>query len=363
MIMVIPKRSTAMIEATELLRQAGVLNPPRLVNLIRDTISFLELDLTGMIVLTEAASGPYVVTPIIAALAGAQRIIALTRDSHYATAEMVIAQTRALECLCDISDTVEIHTRRSLEQFAQADIITNLGFVRPIDAEAVSVMKPTAVIPLMCEAWEFRSGDVDLDACHAKGIPVVGTNESYPGLDVFTYSGWLCLKMLFEAQIEVHKSKIVVIGSDKFGEVILSRLVQAGAEVHKVSTPSEMPKETWANVDCIIVADYSRDNMIIGPIGEVAAVELAQLAPGVTVLQFAGWIDVASLREAALAIYPGVQVGAHRMVQTLAGLGPRPVIELHAAGLKTGQIALRNSNATMERRWHGLMQPLCGRTS
>ncbi len=89
-------------ESSLLLRRAGIADPARLVGLIRRTSAFLELDLSGLVVLTEAASGPYVVTPIIAALAGAARVIALTAPSRYGSIEAVIAQTQALADLCGV---------------------------------------------------------------------------------------------------------------------------------------------------------------------------------------------------------------------------------------------------------------------
>jgi len=324
-----------------ILRAAGIANPARLVALIRATIDFLALDLSGLTVLTEAASGPYVVTPVIAALAGAARVIALTRDSRYATAEQVSAQTRALERLCDLpAEAVAIHNGRTPDLFAAADIVTNLGFMRPIDAAVVAGLKPTAVVPLMCEAWEFRPGDVDTTACRARGIPVIGTNESYPGLDVFAYCGWLALKMLFDAQIEVHKSRLLVISGDQFGPVIANRLALAGAEVRLLASLRELGAADLA-ADALIVADYARQDMIIGPGGDVTAAELVAVCPGVAVIQFVGQVDVPSLAAAGMHVYPGSELGPRRMALTLAGLGPRPVIELHAAGLKVGELTAR----------------------
>ena len=332
----------ARLRAAETLREGGIANPARLVKLIRDAIAFLELDLSGLTVLTEAASGPYVVTPVIASLAEAERVLALTRDSQYATAEAVIAQTRALEALCVVEDSVEIYTQRSLDLFAQADIVTNLGFVRPIDAEAVAAMKPTTAIPLMCEAWEFRPGDVDLEACRRKGILVLGTNEDYPGLEVFAYSGWLCLKMLFDAQIAVHKSTIVIVSSDKFGQVIHRQLERSGASVRLVpSLRSPTFDNDLTQADVILIADYTRDDVIIGPGGDLTAIELAQRAPNATVLQFAGRVEMRDLMDCGMTVYHQHEVGARRMGLTLAELGPRPVIELHAAGLKVGELAAR----------------------
>src|SRR5215208_1051885 len=123
-------RSEVKSQAIRVLQKAGILNPFRLLTLIQKQISFLQLDLSGLTILTEAASGTYVVTPIIASLAGAERVIALTEDSRYATSDEVITQTRALEAFCDVVTAVEIHKQRCLDLFSQADIIKNLGFVR-----------------------------------------------------------------------------------------------------------------------------------------------------------------------------------------------------------------------------------------
>ena len=45
-----------------------------------------RLDLTQLVVYTEAASGTYLHTPILAACAGAERVYALARDSSYGSA-------------------------------------------------------------------------------------------------------------------------------------------------------------------------------------------------------------------------------------------------------------------------------------
>ena len=332
-------------KAVETLKTSGIANPTRLVKLIQDSIAFMRLDLSGLTVLTEAASGPYVVTPVIAALSGAKRVLALTSDSKYASSEVVISQTRALEALCGLEGAVEIHTQRSLGLFSEADIVTNLGFVRPIDAEAIAAMKSTAVIPLMCEAWEFRQGDVDLCRCREKGILVMGTNEDYPGLDVFDYSGWLCMKMLFEAQVEIHKSQILLVSADKFGKVIEKRLTKAGAAVRLIPNLRRVSEQEMAAVDVMVVCDYGRRDQIIGSTGDIDAVELAQFNQGLAIIQFAGQLDLDGLLKAGLFVYPAHRLGPQRMALTLADLGPRPVIELHAAGLKVGELVLRRDSS------------------
>jgi len=310
----------------------------RLPGLIHDAISRLSLDLRNLVVLTEAASGPYVVTPVIAALAGAKRVIAFAADSSYATAEHVIAQTRALEKLCGIEGKTEIHIGRRLDLFGEADIVTNLGFVRPIDAAAVVAMKPTAVIPLMCEAWEQRPGDVDVTACRQKGITVAGTNEDHPTVDVFEYSGFLALKMLFDAQIEIHKSRILVVSSDKFGRVIETRLKSVGASVWLIPSLSRQAGVQFSRLDAVMIADYTRQDYIIGPGGDISVAEAVSLFRSATIMQFAGRNDAEELASAGMNVYPAAELSPYRMAFTLALLGPRPVIDLHAAGLRVGQV-------------------------
>ena len=169
---------------------------------------------------------------------------------------------------------------------------------------------------------------------------MIGTNESYPGLDVFAYCGWLALKMLFDAQIEVHKSRLLVVSSDQFGPVIAERLAQAGAAVRLLASLADIGAADLP-ADALIVADYARQDMIIGPGGDVTAAELAAACPGAAVIQFVGQVDAAGLTAAGVHVYPGSELGPRRMALTLAGLGPRPVIELHAAGLKVGELAAR----------------------
>ena len=327
--------------AIAVLKQAGLACPARLPSLIRRQISFFDLNLTGVTVLTEAASGPYVVTPIIASLAGAARVIALTRASQYASAEAVIAQTRALEMLCGVTVPAEIYTERPLHLFAEADIVTNLGFVRPLDRPAILAMKSTAVIPLMCESWEVRAEDVDLEACRFKHMAVAGTSEDFDGLDVFAYSGPLCAKMLFDTQVEVHKSRILVVGSDRFGAVISRHLAASGARVEHRTNLRRIDPATLGGLDAVVVADYTRSDTIIGSNGDMTCEAFAAHAEGAAIVQFAGLIDVAGLTRHGLTVSPGLELPAHRMARTLAHLGPVPVVALHAAGLKVGELLLK----------------------
>ena len=130
------------------------LNPRCLIDLMQTAIERCRLDLSGTIVLTEAASGAYVVTPVLAAMAGAVRVFAITRSTPYGSVEDVATQTEELARRAGVDGRLIIVTEKTAAVVSQADIVTNSGHVRPIDSAMVRMMKPSAVIPLMYEAWD-----------------------------------------------------------------------------------------------------------------------------------------------------------------------------------------------------------------
>ena len=76
-------------------------------------ISDLELDLTNISVLTEAASGPFAVTPLIAALSGSPHVVAIAKDSSYGSALEVIDYVRGWAQELNIEDRIEFSTTSS----------------------------------------------------------------------------------------------------------------------------------------------------------------------------------------------------------------------------------------------------------
>jgi len=322
--------------------QRGIKNPYRVKKLIEDAIKFNKINLTDLVVFTEAASKNYVVTPIIAAMAGA-KVYAITSDSQYGKAKDIEEFTYNFSEFCDVRDKIEVIFEKKKEIIRQANIITNLGFVRPIDKNFIEMMNEKSVIPYMCEAWEYRQGDIDLEACKNKNIPVLATNEDYSGLEVFDFCGNLCIKMLFELEIEVYKSKIVVVGKDKFARVIEKYLKAAGSEVYMVENlTSETNRRFLENIDALVVADYSKDS-IIGTINsQISPKELIDLSRKISVIQFAGDVDIDELHKYDIPYFPQRRLGKDRMGMTLADLGPRPVIDLHCAGLKVGEEMARS---------------------
>jgi hypothetical protein len=211
----------------------------------------------------------------------------------------------------------------------------------------------------MYETWEFREEDLDLRECWRRGIPVLGTNEEHSALRIFDYIGHLCLKVLFEAEIEVFRSKILLIGDNRFSRNMVKTLTAVGAAVYwmasarteevkqlggtKISSDLEEPETQNSIRDCdaVIVNTYPNPNAAIGERGMISTTRLKELTPGTTIIQFNGYVERESLKKWAFAYLPKEEPRIGHMGWTLAHLGPKPVIALNGGGLKVGEVLAR----------------------
>lgn len=334
----------------------GITNIPRFVKLINQSIAKLELDLKNLNILTEAATGNYICTPIIAAMGNASKVFAYAQDSNYGKAEDIFHNTNRLAEHVGVREKIKFIKTLDKDIVKQADIVTNLGPLRPITKGFITNMKNTAVIPLMRETWEYRNNEIDLDSCKEKEIIVLGTNENYPNLKIFDYLGHLCAKKLFEIDIEILNSKIIVFGGGYFGLKIMTYLVKLGADVRGVCdeeikiieklgvekigsiSNKSLDLSKITNADAIVVTTYPDNTEIIGKKGLIKPEKLKQLCPGTIIIQFKGCIDRLSVTKESIPLLPENKPKDGHMSWTLNELGPKPVIDLHTGGLKVGEI-------------------------
>lgn len=313
-------------------------NSHRLISLMQQTIQNCDLQLQDAIVLTEAATGAYIVTPVLAAMAGAQKVFALTRSSRYGTIEQVQAQTQALAELAGVSHQIEFVPQKSPEVVAQADIITNSGHVRPIDAEMIGWMKPSAVIGLMYEAWEFRAEDIDLDACRDRGVQVVGVNERHPAVNVFSFLGIMAVKLLLDAGVAVYASNILLLCDNPFSSFIHQGLINAGATVEVATSLSEALFD--GSYDAILVALHPQSEPVLS---DQDAALIAKHCPGAIVAQYWGDIDRDAFSSRAIPLCPSVEPKPGHMGILPSGVGPEPIVRLQTGGLKAAEVIWRRS--------------------
>lgn len=293
------------------MNQADLLpeNKARVAKLMARAIATLGLDLSGLTVLTEVGTKAFMTTPMIAA-----------------------SRAWAQELGC--ADAFAPTARRPIEVAGAVDIVTNLRFVRPIDAHLIAALKPTAAISLMWEPWEFREEDLDLPACRARGVAIAGTPETHEDLQIFHYLGATAVKLLLEAEIEVVRSVVGVIGSPPFLAPVQDAVAAMGATV-RIVDPFDRTA-SWDDLDAVVVAEHTDRRMLIGEGG----LDPARVSHAV-IVHICGAIDADKLAACGVRVHPPTPASVGYMTVTTGHAGPRAVVDLHAAGLKVGATVAR----------------------
>jgi hypothetical protein len=316
------------------------LRSERLARLVTRAVESTALDLSGLHVLTEAATGAYAVTPVIAAVGGAKSVSAVTRATRHGSVEDVVVSTMDLARLLGVASRITIHDGAlSPELVGAADIITNSGHVRPIDARVAGWMNPRAVVPLMFEAWEIDLGrdDVDLGALTSRGIRFAGTNERHPNVDVFSYLGPMAVKLITDAAVSVYGARILVICDNPFAEYLHNGLRRAGASV--VERTDFDVEDLGDELDVVLVALKPRGRPVLTE-GDVTAI--AERAPGALLAQFWGDVPRAWCDARSVPCVPATEPGPGHMGVLPSAVGPEPIVRLQAGGLKVAQLLRRD---------------------
>lgn len=319
----------------------------------RRAIEKFGLDLQGLTVFTEAATGGYAYTPVMAALANADKVYACAADSVYGSKEEVGNQIGAIAEMLGCGDAIEIIYGKPPLALSEADIVTNSGFVRSIDRAMVSSLKSSAVVPLMWETWEWRPDELDLAACNEKGILVLGTNERHPLLSLDRATGFLAYKMLFEAGLEVYNSRVLLVSGCPTGDYIETVFAGGGVELDRLAVGDASGKRSphcvgmaaalarLSSYDAIVVAEHTCPALLIGKEGLISPEAIAARNPDAQVIHLCGNIDAVDVRGYGISLHPPAIASWGYMSETVAHLGARPVIELNAAGLKVGEAMAR----------------------
>jgi len=325
---------------------------------IKNRIKLFDLNLSNLTIYTELGSGNYAFTPLIAAMANAKKVYAISHSSRFGTFESNVNNLEFITHTLHIEDIrykIEVVNDKRKEHLQEADIVTNSGFVRPIDKKTISAMKETAVIPLMFETWEFRKEDVDLDYCKQKNILILGTNEECPPMDMMRYSGFLINKLMFECGMDVHKDKILILGSGRIGNNIARFMRINKIDFSWVSLDTnifeenklylskiEDVKNKLPDFDTIIIAENYHNVEIIGKNGLIKTEELSKKNSLIQIIHICGNVDFHDIKTHNLSIYPELVMPFGYMTVSADYIGPKATIELNTAGLKVGEIMARN---------------------
>lgn len=317
-------------------RVQGSADMRRMLRSMEQRIGILSLDLSGLHVVTEAATGAYASTAIIAALAGGT-VHACSRDTlKHGSAEEAIAATRELAVHAGVSTQISFSVGVPAAELEACDILTNSGRLRPIDRAMVEQLRADAVIALMFEAWEFREADLDRAACAARGIRIAAVNERHRDIAVFPFLGRLCVRQLRDAGLAVSGKRVAVLCDNPFATFLRDGLAEAGGEGHLFERAEDLADGAW---DAVVVALLPSG----GGLGRSQLEIIARRAPKALLSQFWGDVDRSAARELGVAVHPREAPPPGHMGILLDRLGHEPIIRLQAGSIKSAEIVRRGA--------------------
>jgi hypothetical protein len=324
---------------------------------LQHIIQDLNIQLENECVLTEAASGAYACTPVLAAIAGAE-VHAFARDSKYGSAIECIKEVQALAELCGVIDRIHFHTEKNEMPWERATVVTNSGALRPLDGNILERVSSSCRIPLMFEAWEFRSQDLDLDFCKLKGIRVAGTNERHPQVDVFGYLGDMVVRLIQDAKQTPYRNKFIVVSNNDFTPYLCTPLVKMSAgvgvycpleyksEIEDLGATylgdwnvAEIPNE-WKSASAVIYTGSPFSENLWGTF-PMLNFNVWKSLNSPLLLRFAGDISEADLFQHEINFHPE-NIPAGHMGILPSAIGWDPIIRLQAGSLKVAELMKTN---------------------
>ena len=323
----------------------------QIVRLLRRAIESTRLDLKGLRVLTEASVGYRRITPVLAALAGADEVYAVGRDSVAASRKEAEEQTAYFAELARVGSRVKLLSTRLQAPLDTVDIVTDLPGVRPIDESIVRNVAGSAAVTLMRGVAHWRGGDVDVATCRRHGVAVAGLDEEAVGLH--RYPPLAVLAALLDLGIEVAGSTVVVAGGGAAQAYVVKALAGLGARV-LVAAPEtagriglfggEKAGDTLGDeavagrlpeADALVLCPAASGERWVGPGAATDATRLAAAAPHLAVVGLDADADLHALGAAGLRCRPAGGPGG------IFDLLPQAVVAQNAAGLKVGEVMTR----------------------
>tara|TARA_B100000989_G_scaffold213956_1_gene162608 strand:+ start:3025 stop:4110 length:1086 start_codon:yes stop_codon:yes gene_type:complete len=317
---------------------------------IQSIINDLGIDLKELTILTELASGSYLYNVKLSVMTGA-KVICVGKDSSFGSFAKTNNELKKILSKKELENVSIFKNRCPNKLLSTVDIVCNSGFLRPINRQIIKKLKKTSVIALMWETWEYRKSDLDLNCCQENKIPVIGTNENYKKIKMFGYNIFIFFKLLFELNLEIYKNKLVIIGSGPSCEPIIKGLKKLNCTFFWVS--NKLDKDVYCDyqniekilnldyLDALVFVDHSYPKEIVGTKSIISFEDLKFKFPNLKIGHICGNIDFKDLQRSSLKYLPKKISPFGNMSYQAYHLGPQPVLELFAAGLKVGEIAVK----------------------
>ena len=247
---------------------------------------------------------------------------------------------------------MRIVSNRLQAGLGDVDIVTDLPGVRPVDEAVLRNIGEGAAVTLMKGVAHWRAADVDAATCRRRGVAVAGrgrgrhrpvplpAGRGRPGASC----SWAWLSpaaVVLVAGDGPAYSKVARGLADAGARVLVAapdgagRVSLCGAEKVADALPDAIAAGALRTRTPWCCARPTPRRRTVGPRGWIEAAALAAAAPHLAVVSLSGDPDRRGLAGAGLRSWPGA--GDPAPLELL----PAPLIELHTAGLKVGEVMAR----------------------
>ena len=314
------------------------LDQAHLLNLLSLSCTALDLDLSGLVVLTGASDFHEELVASAAAFAGA-RVIAVSRESKRHTRRPDGRQVSMVKLAeyPDLANRIQIASRVDRRCWEDVDILVNSPLIEQMLGSIVELVPQTAVVALMAEPWELRPARVHVEECRRMGVKIAAPNLDHPQIDLLPQLAQLCCKSISEAGVTPRGARIALLCDTPFGPLVERGLVERGAKVRVFPHPMLLNRESW---DAVVVALRPSDRPSLDLKG-VATV--AENARGAKLVQFSGEVDRVAARYFGLHMWPPRKRPMSQFGIGADALAPAAMIRKIVGALKAAETVRRGS--------------------
>lgn len=318
----------------------------RLIKLIRQSIKNYKLDLSGYSILLPVLSKEPMLIPLIASLAGAREIYAISKDLT------LVKEITSYKNELNLESSFYFIEKETPQILKGLDIVIKGDIAPIIDDTVAASFKKQCIISLFPKNLDFaKANGINLEACAKNKIPVVSLDPGDPSLSLFKHISSLVIKKLNGCDIDIFKSKILLVGSGNLLENILVTLKSAGCQVFAVYTDKSETREYVSKhigeADAIVLADYpSKQQTIIGNNGIIRIADLVDVNPEVKIINISGKVEVNPLLLGGISLIPET-VSPNSINVNIEELSLRSITEITSAVMKVAESLIKSRNKTI----------------
>lgn len=319
----------------------------KFIRYIKNSIKTFELDLTDLNVFVPILSKYSSVFPIMASLAGAKEVFAITDDLD------TINRTAMYQQQYDWETEVNFINDINQQMLPKLDIIVKGDDTSYFDKKIINFIKQDCVISYFSQNFDFSAvSGIDVESCTEKNIKILLLNPNCKELGLFKHLSHLILKRCYENEINLFKSKILLLGGGELTENILSILKSVGANVFSASTTRPEDKDYAlrhiSDAEALIICEYPTNSAsIIGNNGFLNISEIKEKNSEIKIMHLSGRIEMNPLILSGLEYYPDTII-QNSLNLNIRETGLKLISDTAAAILKSAESLIKYPNKSIQ---------------